>query len=214
MNKWLALIVTLLLVSCTKDTYHYPDVKEEFFSGLANADSLLVEIITDDGVTRQVTDSEKAGHIAPDSLVRLIGYYEDLSDGHVKVHSISPVISPLPVPAVQYADSVPTAPVSLQSSWLGYQHLNMVLNVMGGGRIHKIVFLEIDQTPPDADGVAHAAISIHHDDKYDAAVYQSRAYASLPLYPYLSSSVRQLDIKLCYLDYDGSEKSVSFAYKP
>lgn len=213
MKSWLPLLMVILLISCGgKDSYHYPSVKEEFFSAYANADSLLQYIITDDGVTRQVVEPRGLNAVAPDSLVRLMGYYEEQTDGKVKVHSFLNAISPLPVPAEQYADSVATAPVVIQSSWLGYQHVNMLVNVKAGGKTHKIVFLEESSEGPDADGVATAVVSIHHNDAEDARVYDTRGYASLPLTPYLTPQVRKLNLVIRYLTYEEVFREIPFVY--
>ncbi|MCR4765453.1 MAG: hypothetical protein K5856_04690 [Bacteroidaceae bacterium] len=209
------MLVATLLSSCGEDTYHYPSVKEEFFSGVANADGLLEYIITDNGTRRVVTEwGEHLTRLQSDTLFRLMGYYEELSADNVKVHSFVNAISPLPVPAIYYADSVATAPVIIQSAWLGNQYINMLLVVKAGGMKHRIVFLEENITGPDDTGTLQAVFSIHHNDGKDAQVYETRGYASLPLYPYLSPAVRQIDIKLNYLDYEGRERDYSFVYKP
>lgn len=216
-SKWFMslLLVTYLFASCGKDDYHYPSVKEEFFSGCANADSVLTYIITDDGTKRTVTEwGEQLAKLKPDTLYRLMGYYEELTTDHVKVHSFVKAISPMPVPAVQYADSVPTAPIILHSAWLGHQHLNILLAVKAGGKNHRIVFLEESLTPADASGTAHVVFSIHHNDLDDAQVYETRGYASLPLSSYLTPTVQQLDIQLNYLDYEGQVRDYLFEYKP
>ena len=215
MNKWLALIVTIVLLSCCKnDTYHYPSVKEEFFTAYAGPDSLIQYIITDDGVLHYVSDSENIDAILPDSLMRLMGYYEELPKGEVKVHSFLKATAPLAVPVEQYADSLPTAPVSLQSAWLGYRYLNMLVNFKSGGKPHKILFLEESRTAIDSAGVANAVVNIYHKDNNDAQIYEVRGYASLPLSPYLSPGVRQLDLQLNYLSYEGDTCVLNFAYKP
>ncbi len=221
-KTWLHTLFTLFfilhssffIVSCSKDTYHYPDVKEEFFTAKTGTDSLINTIITDDGISRQVVESEDIDRLTPDSIIRLLGYYEEHSNNTVKLHSFIPVTAPLPVPCEEYADSVPTAPVSIQSAWMGYEHINMLLNIQSAGKPHRISFLIDQYQAPDSLGVSSATFSIHHNDGGDAQIYQSRAYASLPLYPYLSSSVRQLDVKVNYLGYDGQIQELSFAYKP
>ncbi len=200
--------------SCSKDSYHYPDVKEEFSTAKTGTDSLINTIITDDGISRQVVESENIDRLTPDSVIRLLGYYEEQSNNTVKLHSFIPVTAPLPVPCEEYLDSVPTAPVSIQSAWLGYEHINMLLNVQSAGKPHRVSFLIDQYQAPDSLGLSFASFSIHHNDGGDAQIYQSRAYASLPLYPYLGSSVRQLDVKVNYLDYDGQIQQLSFAYKP
>jgi len=213
--QWTMVILLLLslLVSCNKDSYHYPSVKEEFFSGSANADGKLEYIITDDATRRVVTEwGDQLDKLKPDTLFRLMGYYEVLSAEKVKVHSFVNAISPKPVPATQYADSVPTAPIIMHSAWLGNQYINMVLAVKGGGKKHRIVFLEEAVTPVDADGIVHAVFGIHHNDVGDARIYEVRGYASLPLFPYLKPSVRQLDIALKYMDYEGNVRDYSFVY--
>ena len=212
--QWILVSGLWLFAACGSDSSHYPSVKEEFFSGYANADSLLQYIITDDGQQRIVTDSKDIDPVAPDSLVRLMGYYEELTSGQVKVHSFLSAIAPQPVPAEQYADSVATAPVSVQSLWLGYQHLNMLLNIKSGGKKHKISFLEESYTSPDANGVAHAAFSIHHKPDDNAQVYQIRGYASLPLASYLTPDVHQLNFSISYLSYEGDTRTYQFEYKP
>ena len=217
MRKYLWSMVCLLMVSflasCGKDTYHYPSVKEEFFSGFAKADSLLNYIITDDGARRVVTQwGDQLTKLKPDNLFRLMGYYEDLSSDNVKVHSFVKAISHKPVPASQYVDSVTTAPIIMQSAWLGHQYVNMVLLVKGGGKMHRITFLEETVTPVDASGISHVVFSIHHNDNHDAQVYETRAYASLPLSSYLDSSVRNLDIQINYMDYEGISRDYSFVY--
>lgn len=216
-SQWImALTLVLpLLASCSKDSYHYPSVKEEFFSGSAKSDSLLEYIITDDGVRRIVTErGDQLARLKPDTLYRLMGYYEELSADNVKVYSFVNTISHHPVPAVVYADSVASAPIILHSAWLGNQYINMVLSVKEGGKKHRIVFLEEDVTPVDASGVVRATFSIYHNDGGDAEVYQTRGYASLPLERYLKPSVSQLDITLKYVDYEGIAHDYSFEYKP
>ena len=212
----LCLWLVALLASCGKEPYHYPSVKEEFFSASAKADSLPAYIITDDGERREVVEwGDNLSRLKPDTLYRLMGYYEDLASDKVKVYSFVKAISPNPVPAQQYADSVSTAPIILHSAWLGGQYVNIVLSVKEGGKKrHHIVFLEEDVTPADASGVVHATFSIHHNDGGDDEVYQTRAYASLPLSPYLQPSVSQLDITLSCLAYDGRVLDYSFVYKP
>ena len=215
--QWLMafLLVTYLLASCNKDTYHYPSVKEEFFSGYAKSDGSLEYIITDDGRRCVVTEwGEQLTQLKSDTLYRLMGYYEELSPDNVKVHSFVKAISPIPVPAIQYIDSVATAPIILHSAWMGNQYINIVMSVKGGGKEHRIVFLEESVTPVDDSGIVHAVFSIHHNDGGDAQVYEIRGYASLPLSPYLKSSVQQLDIQLNYLDYEGNVRNYSFTYKP
>ena len=217
MFQWsMALLLGVsLLASCSKDTYHYPSVKEEFFSGSAKSDSLLEYIITDDGTRHVVTEwGDQIARLKPDTLYRLMGYYEELSTDNVKVYSFVKAISPNPVPADQYADSVATAPIILHSAWMGNQYINIVFSVKEGGKKHRIVFLEEGVTPADASGVAHAAFSIYHNDGGDTEIYQTRAYASLPLLPYVQPSVSQLDITLHYLDYEGIVREYSFVYKP
>ncbi len=216
-SRWLmvCMLLVALCFSCSKDTYHYPSVKEEFFSGLAKSDSLLEYIITDDGTRHVVTEwGDQLARLKPDTLYRLMGYYEELSTDNVKVYSFVRAISPNPITADQYADSVATAPIILHSAWMGNQYINIVLSVKEGGKKHRIVFLEEGVTPVDAFGVAHAAFSIHHNDGGDTEIYQTRAYASLPLLPYVQPSVRQLDITLHYLDYEGIVREYSFVYKP
>ena len=216
-SQWImALTLVLpLLASCSKDSYHYPSVKEEFFSGFAKSDSLLEYIITDDGVRRIVTErGDQLARLKPDTLYRLMGYYEELSTDNVKVYSFVNTISHHPLPAVVYADSVASAPIILHSAWLGNQYINMVLSVKEGGKKHRIVFLEEDVTPVDASGGVRATFSIYHNDGGDAEVYQTRGYASLPLERYLKPSVSQLDITLKYVDYEGIAHDYSFEYKP
>ena len=172
-------------------------------------------IITDDGVRRIVTErGDQLARLKPDTLYRLMGYYEELSTDNVKVYSFVNTISHHPVPAVVYADSVASAPIILHSAWLGNQYINMVLSVKEGGKKHRIVFLEEDVTPVDASGVVRATFSIYHNDGGDAEVYQTRGYASLPLEQYLKPSVSQLDITLKYVDYEGIAHDYSFEYKP
>ena len=141
-----------------------------------------------------------------------MGYYEEQTDGKVKVHSFLNAISPLPVPAEQYADSVATAPVVMQSSWLGYKHVNMLVNVKAGGKAHKIAFLEELSEGPDATGVATAVVSIHHNDAEDARIYDTRGYASLPLMPYLSPQVHKLNVVIRYLTYENDIREILFVY--
>ena len=216
-SQWIMalLLVLSLLASCSKDSYHYPSVKEEFFSGSAKSDSLLEFIITDNGTRHVVTEwGEQLARLKPDTLYRLMGYYEELSTDNVKVYSFVNAISHNPIPSVQYADSVASAPIILHSAWLGNKYINIVLSVKEGGKKHRIVFLEEEATPVDASGVARAAFSIYHNDGGDAEIYQTRGYASLPLSPYLQPSVQQLDISLRYLDYEGIAREYSFVYKP
>lgn len=215
MNKWLALIGTILLLSCCKDnTYHYPSVKEEFFTAYAGPDSLMQYIITDDGALHNVAESGELDALVPDSLIRLMGYYEELPKGEVKVYSFIKASAPFAVPVEQYTDSLPTAPVSLLSVWLGYRYLNMLVNIKSGGKTHKILFLEEKYTTPDSSGVAKAVVNIYHKDNNDAQVYEVRGYASLPLSPYLTPETRQLDLQLNYLSYEGDTCTLNFEYKP
>lgn len=188
-----------LLASCGGDDYHYPSVKEEFYTLHTGRDGLPESILTDGGSEYRVVENKSYYSSTPDTTLRAVGYYEETAGG-VILYSPSPAISHRPIPAEAYADSASTAPVALQSIWPGLDYLNIVLQVKNNGGHHSLVFLE-DSVVTAAGGVKSVYVSIYHNAHGDAEGYTSRAYLSLPLSVYLDASTDELDVSVSFLNY-------------
>ncbi len=202
-------LVFALAAACSDDSYHYPSVKKEFYTLHTDGTGSPETIETDDGQTHAIAEDKSGFVSAPDTALRVVGYYEQV-DGGVRIYSPSPTVSYKPVSASAYADSASTAPVSLQSMWGGLKYLNIVLEVKNAGGRHKLLLLE-DSVRRSAGG-SNVYLSIYHNANGDSEAYTSRACMSLSVEDYLSSVGTPLDVNVSFFSYGGvrETRSVSF----
>lgn len=206
----LLLLVSALAVSCSDDSYHYPSVKKEFYTLHTGHTGSPETIETDDGHTHAVVENKSGFTSSPDTALRVVGYYEQVSGG-VRIYSSSTTVSYKPVSASAYADSASTAPVSLQSMWSGLKYLNIVLEVKNAGGRHRLLLLE-DSVHRSADG-GNVYLSVYHNAYGDPEAYTSRACMSLSMEDYLRSVGTPLDVNVSFLNYGGTRETRSVSFR-
>lgn len=215
--RWLLPLLLCLLAACGDDDYHYPSVKLEFLTAMSGADGYLQSVVTDEGKTYQVVEDATHTQLDANASVRIISNYEPAvgADGTtgVKLYALSGVPSYAPKPADQFKDGVVTDPADIMSIWMGYNFLNMTLEVRENGA-HAFNFIEDKVTVDAATGCSDVYLTLYHDAKEDMQSYSRRAYASIPLYQYAVEGVQKVTIHFSLHTYSGDIKTYDFEYNP
>lgn len=215
--RWLLPLLLCLLAACGDDDYHYPSVKLEFLTAVSGADGYLQSVVTDEGKTYRVVEDATHTQLEANASVRIISNYEPAvgADGTtgVKLYALSGVPSYAPKPADQFKDGVVTDPADIMSIWMGYNFLNMTLEVRENGA-HAFNFIEDKVTVDAATGCSDVYLTLYHDAKEDVQSYSRRAYASIPLYQYAVEGVQKVNIHFSLHTYSGDIKTYDFEYNP
>ncbi|WP_321335258.1 NigD-like C-terminal domain-containing protein [uncultured Bacteroides sp.] len=215
-------LIPLLLSSCGDDDgYVYPSVKLEFLTAEAGADGSLSYLITDSGEQMQVAEDLSLTKVDANSMVRVVANYETLVDTlsttgmqSVKIYALLQTISPEPLPAANFGDSIKTDPVEVQSMWMGRDYLNMTLLIKTKNGQHRFHFVE-DWVSLDAiTGRRSVYLSLYHDAGSDSEAFTKRAYLSVPLSKYAGTEGAGSLICFSVNTYDEGVKTYCFDYTP
>lgn len=205
-----------VVAGCGDEEYHYPSVKLEYLTAYSNADGVIEQVRTDDGEMHRVLQTTTATAVTPDSVLRIVTNYEPLTaaDGTagVKLYAWANAISPFPQTADEFEKGVEREPAEVASIWMGYEYLNLLLEVKQQGK-HVIRFVEEGVTT-DAEGHTTVAISLYHAVSSEVQDYTKRAYLSVPLSPYLTPQVQKLTVSFSLVNNAGEEQCYELDYYP
>lgn len=205
-----------ILTGCQEDEYHYPSVKLEFMTVGANEEGKLSYVITDEGKEYPLANNISDSKFRPDTLIRIISNYELTTGGNSQKSAIlygaSNVIAPFPLSADKFTDGVKTDPVDVQSIWLGWNYLNMVLEVKAQDKPHKFHFVEDEHTTEGNRSTVR--LTLYHDNGNDLPAYTQRAYCSIPLWQYATEGIETIGISIDIHTYSGDTKTYTFEYQP
>jgi hypothetical protein len=210
----LTLMIMSALCSCGDDDYQYPTVKLEFITVTAGDDGSISSIVNDNGVKMNVTQDLTSTTLKAGASLRAVSNYETLEDNSVVIYSLSSALSATPLPPTDetFKDGIKTDPLTVQSAWLGYRYLNMLLQIKAdGNNIHRLHFVEEELNDTDEEE-REVTILIYHDSKESEWNYTSRAYASIPLEKYLTEGVSKLVIHIRYNDLNNIMQQLDFTY--
>jgi hypothetical protein len=181
MKQLYALLLLALLTSCNQeDDYVYPPVVLEFITVQSNGEGSVNRLITDQGETLTVTENLTEWHLAANESQRMVGYYERNGETAI-IYSLSKVIATPPKPASEF-EEILTDPADVQSVWLGYRYLNMILLIKAQEEKHSFGFIE-NSVGELADKCV-INLLLYHDSGNDFGAYTKRAYLSIPLEAY------------------------------
>lgn len=205
-----------LLAACGgDDDYEYPSVKLEFLTAYSDASGVLTTVCTDAGERLPVLERTSQTTITPDSLVRIVTNYEPMTaaDGTsgVKLYGWAAAVASLPLPTEDFKEGVKREPASVLSSWLGYEYLNILLEVKQQGT-HTLGFVEEFVTR--SAGEVEVSVSLYHDVSSTVQDYTKRAYLSVPLWCYLTDTVEVLTIHFSLVDNAGETQTYTYEYIP
>lgn len=215
---WLCSLLLCLLAACSgDDDYYYPSVKLEFLTVLSGSDGRLQSVVTDEGKTLPIVEDKTNTQIKADTLVRVISNYAtqataDGTDGAV-LYALSSVISAVPLTADKLEGGVQTDPADVLSIWMGFDYLNMMLEVKESGE-HRLHFVEDEVTVDAASGCSEVHLTLYHDATEELVSYTRRAYASIPLRQYATEGVQKVTVHFSLHTYSGSTKTYDFEYIP
>lgn len=206
----LALPLALTIAACSDDDDVYPSVKLEYMTVTTGSTGALTTVVTDDGVAHNVAQDGSGLTLTADSTARIVGYYEELTDG-LRLYSASTAVAPLPKAADEFDDGIVTKAAAVRSIWLGYQYLNIVLTARQQGT-HTIGFVE--QSVADTGSTRTLNILLYHDSATDDEDYTKTAYLSIPLQPYLYDTLTALTV--CFSLYTTTDglKTYTLSYEP
>lgn len=215
---WLCSLLLCLLAACSgDDDYYYPSVKLEFLTALSGSDGRLQSVVTDEGETLPIVEDKTNTQIKADTLVRVISNYAtqaaaDGTDGAV-LYALSSVISAIPLTADMLEEGVQTDPADVLSIWMGFDYLNMMLEVKESGE-HRLHFVEDEVTVDASTGCSEVYLTLYHDAKEELVSYTRRAYASIPLRQYATEGVQKVTVHFSLHTYSGDTKTYDFEYIP
>jgi len=179
----------LLLAACKEETYVYPSVITEFIDLQTDATGTITHLIADDGEHYAVQPREGLDGLHADTLYRTVSVYQILNeqtDGNEPeaiLYSSRTVISPYPVKAAAWKDSIYTDPVDIQSIWRSGDYLNLILEVRRKDQTHAFYFIE-DSISADASDIRTLNLQLFHNSNNDYEAFTEQAYLSVPLRRY------------------------------
>lgn len=204
--------------SCGEDEYYYPSVKLEYLTGYTDAEGMLSSVRTDDGQVYPVSAGAEDLRTSPDSLLRFISNYavEQTSGGSpaVRLYGVGRVVAPEPRPASAFKDGVHTDAVQVGSIWMGWNYLNILLEVKAGQGTHTFGFVEDAYVAGAAGGESSVRLTLYHNSGDDVPAYTQRAYLSVPLSRYAAGGVEQVSLSFRINTSDKGWQTWQFEYKP
>ena len=211
MKKCIFLLMLAMLTACSKEEYHYPSVKLAYLTGYSDSNGALQSVQTDEGAILPVMQDGTGLSLTPDSLIRMVTNYEMTEKGAI-VYAALAAIAPVPLPAEQFTDGIHTDAADVLAIWMGWNYLNVILNVKAQNAQHRLHFIEdrIDDNGNRTD----VYLRLFHDDGDDVQAYTKRAYLSIPLLPYARTDGGTTSIHFSLNAYDGTTKTYDFDYTP
>ncbi len=211
-----ALLLLCLLAACSDDAYQYPSVQLEFLTAATGSDGSIRQVTTDAGETWPVLNDRSALRSTPDSLLRIVSNYLLTTDASgrrgAELYAVSKAVAPFPKPAAEFEEGIKTAGVELLSSWMGHGYFNLVLSIKQQSKTHRLHFVEQEATSDLATGRCRLLLLLYHDADQDVEAYSKRAYLSVPLAPYLTPGITQVEVSLTYTDYQSRQQTVTASY--
>ena len=181
MKKCLFLLMLVLLAACGEDEYHYPSVKLEYLTGYSDSNAALQSIRTDEGEQLPVWRDGTGLSLTPDSLIRMVTNYEVTKEGATLYAAVA-AVAPVPLAEDKFTDGVKTDAADVLSIWMGWDYLNIVLNIKRQDGTHLFHFIE--DNVEEGAGRTDVYLRLYHDAGGDVPAYTSRAYLSVPLRQY------------------------------
>jgi len=187
------LLVSLLLVGCTTDSYDtgegaYSNTVADFAEMRSDGAKHGVSFVTDEGVNYILENTISASWIkTADSVYRACVYYNKVSE--TMAHAVScfniPTLRPK---AASNFIRQPQDPLDVESCWMSKngKYLNMALLIKNGRNesgyesVHALS-LVLDETHQNADGTKTAYYRLLHDKRTAPAYYTNRHYVSVLL---------------------------------
>ena len=192
MKKCLFLLMLALLAACGEDEYHYPSVRLEYLTGYSDSNAALQSIRTDEGELLPVWRDGTGLSLTPDSLIRMVTNYEVTEEGATLYAAVA-AVSPVPLAEDKFTDGVKTDAADVLSIWMGWDYLNIVLNIKRQDGTHLFHFIE---------------------DNVEVPAYTSRAYLSVPLQQYARPDGGPTGIHFSLQTYAGTTETYDFDYIP
>ena len=213
MKKYLCFFITtlFLLTACSEDEYQYPPVKLAYLTGYSDRNGALQYVQTDEGDMLPIVQDGSGLSIKPDSLVRMVTNYEATDDG-VILYAALTAIAPVPQPAEAFTDGIQTDAADVLAIWMGWDYLNITLNVKAQNQSHVLHFIE--EKVEETDESTELYIRLYHDDGNNIPAYTKRAYLSIPLKQYARTDGGNTIIHFSLTTYDGTVKTYDFSYTP
>lgn len=165
----LSVVILTVFVSCKndEDDETYPSIITEMADLYTNAQGAVEKIVTDNGITYQVTNT--INNLAPNAIYRILC-------GYVPSGNSATIYQSQGVYYLRDSTAVATTdPTGVKSAWRAGRYINIYLSPLTQGGEHYWGFI----TDSIKDG--HAWVSLHHRQNADPLSYTQPTYASLPV---------------------------------
>lgn len=180
-SNWWLIGGLLLLISCKKDDYHYPDVVTDLVDTETNAAQQLERIRTDAGEELQLVEPMLFEKSTPDSTYRIRCRYQLLEGQKVKLYAAAAILAPEPQDSAYFKGEFRHDPVKVTSVWKSGHYLNLHLGIMTKlDKKHGLNFLkQKHQKTVDGKQVWH--VQLYHDQGGDPEAFTRETFMSCPL---------------------------------
>lgn len=210
------LLFIVLFSGCDNDGYKgtFPSVVLEFATVQADDEGRLAFLITDKKEILLVLEDQTKTKIEPREQRRVVCNYEIAeSNKGVIIYSLSATLTSNPIPKKELEFVLKEDPISVQSSWLGSDYLNLIMQIrVDDAKKHKFSFIEDNYFTEGH--TSRVDLILYHDDGGDFFAHTDRAYFSIPLHKYLlNKQVNEVKLSFSYFDYSGKRKVHYFSLK-
>ena len=197
----LTILLSPLLISCTKDAYEkgegkYSLMRGDFAEAIVNSSKQVTSIITDDGDEFILTSPYTAKWVSKaDTTYRCMLYYNKV-DSKAEILSMGQVPCVGVTPLSQFDRRLVTDPVKFESTWMSksgrYLNLSLLLKTGITDDSTAVQSLAIVSdtviTQPDNKRIRH--LILHHDQANVPEYYSTQVYISIPTQRVDADSVR------------------------
>ena len=210
------LLLMVLFSGCDDDGYQgtFPSIVLEFATVQADDEGYLTFLITDKKEILHILEDRTRTKIEPREQRRFVCDYEVAeSNKEVIIYSLLPTLTSNPIPKEELEFVLKEDPISVQSSWLGSDYLNLIMQIrVDDAKKHKFSFIEDNYFTEGH--TSRVDLILYHDDGGDFFAHTDRAYFSIPLHKYLlNKQVNEVKLSFSYFDYSGKRKVHYFSLK-
>ncbi len=211
-GSWIAIIAVLFLFACNNDDESvYPRVRAEYFDVVVDADTIVTNIVLDNGKSFPLNEGHTIKSQICDTTIRCFGYIEIAEDSSfATIHSV--------YQAHCYAPSTPGTykpnifyknPVEVVSVYKVRKYINAIIRTKISGRYeHAFDFIKDSLTTNSDNNTKTMHLTLFHwkpTEEYEA--FSQNSYLSVPLDADFYEKDEQFDsVEFSIVTYNGVKK--------
>ena len=204
-----SLLLSLAVVSCEQDAYDkgegaYSYTQADFCEAYTNSNGVVEYVVTDDDEQlRLATPFTASAMSVPNTLYRIILYYNKVGQGSAELVNIG-LVPVLDVKPADEFEDLRTDPVKLESAWTSNngKYLNLAVwlktGTMDESAERQSLGMVCTETIGNDDGTTTLYLRLHHGQGDAPEYYSTKYYLSVP-----TSEIEADSVCLSVNTYDG-----------